>query len=658
MRSVKYLLVGLGLLASIFLPSFINGTAHAAALAGEAFTGVSTAANAWTSGGTGGSVACLTAASTSASNSIPMCSGGPLDSAGSGFLRLTPASNTRSGFVIYNTPVSAADGLNIEFDMYQYGGTGADGISFFLIDGSASPTQPGAPGGSLGYSRNDTGTAGIVGGYVGVGFDRFGNFSSSAFGSGGPGAQANSITVRGSEASDYAYVTRTSANSSLSGTTRSNSLRKVKININTGNIMSVAVDYNGSNGYETELSGIDLNTINGPGSLPANFKFGFAASTGGSTNTHEIRGLTVETNPPSVGLSLSHTGNFVQGSTGQFTLTASNDSSAEATDGLITVSHTLPSGLTPTTATGTGWTCGINGQTVTCTRPGDAGNALNPGASAPNITVTVAVANNAGSSLNTTATVSTLNNDSLASQDTDTVTVLAGSYLDDDGIYNVVEDAAPNNGDGNNDGTDDSQQDDVTSLSNPVTNTYAVLETSGCSGSNSDVSMAAESANAAADGSYTYPVGLMNFAIDCASPGDTATVVQYFYGTYDASAMVARKYNATDGTYQNIPGATIANVTLAGQSALKVQYQITDGGPLDEDGLADGTITDPAGPAVLYASTTSSSSSSTPGAPNTGLPQQTMSAYYVAVLAGIGLTGYGAATLYRVRKDQTSSSIE
>lgn len=655
MKVVIGLLASFGLLASIVLPLFAASTVQAAALASETFTGVATTANAWTSGGSGGSVACLTAASTSAANSVPMCSGGPLDSDGSGFLRLTPTANSRSGFVIYNTPVAASDGLNIEFDMYQYGGSGADGVSFFLIDGAANPTQPGAPGGSLGYSRNDSGTAGIVGGYVGVGFDRFGNFSNPAFGSGGPGAQANSITVRGSEASDYQYVTHTAANSSLSGTTRTNSLRKVKINISTGNIMSVAVDYNGGNGYETELSGIDLSTINGPGSLPANFKFGFAASTGGSTNTHEISGLTVETNPPSVSMTVSHSGNFVQGATGQFTLGASNGSSAEATDGLITVTQTLPTGLTPTAASGSGWTCNINGQIVTCTRPGDSGNALQPGTSAPNITVTVAVANNASSSLDTTASVNTPNNDSLTSEDTDTVTVLAGSYLDDDGIYNVVEDAAPNSGDGNNDGTDDSQQDNVTSLSNPVTSSYAVLETTGCSGTNSSVSVAAESANAAADGSYTYPVGLMDFKIDCTTPGDTATVIQYFYGSYNAATMVARKYDTVRGTYQDIPGASITSVTLAGQPALKVQYQITDGGPLDEDSLADGTITDPAGPAVL---TSTVATPSTPGAPDTGLPQQAMTLYYAAGLAGVSLIVYGATIIRRSRPAESTASSQ
>jgi hypothetical protein len=630
-------------IVAIAAPIFTIVTTWAADLAGETFTGISTPANAWVSGGSGGSVACLTAATSSAANSIPACPSGPIDTVGNGVLRLTPAANTRSGFAIYNTPVSASDGLNIEFTMYQWGGTNADGISFFLIDGAANPTQPGAAGGALGYASS-TLTPGIDGGYVGVGFDRFGNFSNSDVGGGGPGPQANTIGIRGSEASGYDFVTNTPADGSLSGTTRTNSARPVKINISTNNIMSVAVNY--GSGYVTELSGIDLNSINGEDSMPANFKFGFAASTGGSTNNHEIRGLTVETNPPSASVSVSHTGNFVQGSTGEFTLDVSNDSAAEATDGLITVQQTLPAGFTPIGATGTGWTCEIDGQDVTCTRPGDGGNALAPGTSTPDITVTVAVASNATTPLNTTATVDTPGNSSEQDEDSDSVTVLAGSYLDNDGVFNDVEAAAPNSGDGNNDGDPDSEQDNVTSIPNSITGNYTVLEADGCTDGNNDVSLGAESANPTTDGSYTYPAGLLAFELECATPGDTATVVQYFYGTFDPASMVARKYDAADGTYQNIPGAVLSSVTIAGQAALKIEYQITDGGPLDQDGLADGTIVDPAGPAVLAGSVTAP----TPGAPNTGLATQSTALYYIAGAAGIGLVIYATIRGRRLQK--------
>jgi uncharacterized repeat protein (TIGR01451 family) len=53
-------------------------------------------------------------------------------------------------------------------------------------------------------------------------------------------------------------------------------------------------------------------------------------------------------------------------STGYFTVTPSNIG-AVATTGTVTVVDTMPAGITPTAATGTGWTCNIAGQVVTCT---------------------------------------------------------------------------------------------------------------------------------------------------------------------------------------------------------------------------------------------------------------------------------------------------
>ena len=53
-------------------------------------------------------------------------------------------------------------------------------------------------------------------------------------------------------------------------------------------------------------------------------------------------------------------------STGYYTITSSNVGTL-ATSGTITVVDTMPSGITPTSASGTGWTCVIAGQVVTCT---------------------------------------------------------------------------------------------------------------------------------------------------------------------------------------------------------------------------------------------------------------------------------------------------
>src|SRR4029077_20200533 len=89
-----------------------------------------------------------------------------------------------------------------------------------------------------------------------------------------------------------------------------------------------------------------------------------------------------------------------RGSTGNYSLTVSNIG-ASASSGLVTVSDTLPAGLAPSTASGTGWTCGIAGQAVTCTRS----DALGAGASYPAITIAVTVSQAATSPLTNTATV-------------------------------------------------------------------------------------------------------------------------------------------------------------------------------------------------------------------------------------------------------------
>lgn len=613
-------------------------TSRAAGLMSESFAGVSTPANAWISGGSGGTVACLTAASSSAANSIPACSGGPIDSVGNGVLRLTPAEDARSGFAIFNTPVSADEGLNIEFDMYQYGGSGADGISFFLIDGAANPTQPGASGGSLGYSGSDSENPGIDGGYVGIGFDRYGNFSSSGAGPGGPGALANAIAIRGSEASGYQFVSNKAAAGQLAGTTRSNSKRPVRITISTNNIMTVQVDY--GSGYVTELSNIDLKSINGAESFPESFKFGFAASTGGFNNTHEIGGLTVETNPPNVSLSVDYADSYVQGQSGTFSVTATNDASAEDTAGAISVQSTLPSGLTPTSASGTGWQCGVAGQVVTCTRE----DVLAPGATTPAIEVAFDVAGDAPAELDNTVEVSVSDNANPSPSVESTLTILSADYLDEDGVTNVVEAAAPNGGDANDDSIPDNEQANVTSLVNPVTGEYVTLAASGCEDGNANVQVTDQTDIGVEDGDFSYPVGLLGFTLSCANPGDEATITQYFFAEFDAEEFEARKYSEALESFATIEAAVIETVEIGGQSALKVEYTVVDGDELDEDGLVNGEIVDPSGPAVLAASTPGSDPTPTP----TPTPSLTSSAPTPTPtsLSGGKLPGTGASVLW------------
>jgi len=120
--------------------------------------------------------------------------------AGSGRLRLTPAANSYSSFFLLDTGLPVTDGIDIRFKMQQWGGTGADGISFFLKDGSNTDTSPGAGGGALGYmcgapptctGAGYASTPGVKGALFGIGFDAYGNFNSGA----------NKVTIRGADTS-------------------------------------------------------------------------------------------------------------------------------------------------------------------------------------------------------------------------------------------------------------------------------------------------------------------------------------------------------------------------------------------------------------------------------------------------------------------------
>ncbi|MFD5430257.1 DUF11 domain-containing protein, partial [Streptomyces sp. NPDC127084] len=93
-------------------------------------------------------------------------------------------------------------------------------------------------------------------------------------------------------------------------------------------------------------------------------------------------------------------GTFTPGGQGTYTLTVTNSGDG-ATDGTtVTLTDTLPAGLTAASLSGTGWTCVL--ATLTCTRT----DALDPGESYPPITLTVNVSSDAPAQVTNTATVS------------------------------------------------------------------------------------------------------------------------------------------------------------------------------------------------------------------------------------------------------------
>ena len=96
----------------------------------------------------------------------------------------------------------------------------------------------------------------------------------------------------------------------------------------------------------------------------------------------------------------SHTGNFTTGSTGTYTVTVTN-AGPTSDPGPLTVTDTLPNGLTYISGTGTGWSCSSVGQAITCVHAA----ALAKGASA-RLTIKVNVLPAAAPGVTNTASVS------------------------------------------------------------------------------------------------------------------------------------------------------------------------------------------------------------------------------------------------------------
>jgi len=123
---------------------------------------------------------------------------------------------------------------------------------------------------------------------------------------------------------------------------------------------------------------------------------------------------------PDLTVSSSHTGNFGAGFSEAYSLLVSNVGLV-STGTAMTVTDTLPSGLSFVSGSGSGWSCAASGQSVACTR-----SAVLAAAASTTIGLTVAVENSAAASVINSATVSTTEDlNSANNTGTDITTVVA-----------------------------------------------------------------------------------------------------------------------------------------------------------------------------------------------------------------------------------------
>ncbi|GCD93751.1 DUF11 domain-containing protein [Embleya hyalina] len=215
-----------------------------------------------------------------------------------GSLELTPNAQAKAGTAFLDQPFSSTLGVTIDFDYSCEGGGGSgfgDGFSVYLIDG-AHTTAPGGRGGALGYSTTKSGSTivadGVTAGYVGIGFDNFGNFSAPAAGPDGPGPQPNTVGVRGSGnlKQGFHWLVGEQVEGGFRGGWEKGA--HIQVSVIAGRLTVRVADRANPNG--TLVIG-DFDLVDAPGQVPVpdTFKLGFAAGTGGAIAAHRIRDLVV-----------------------------------------------------------------------------------------------------------------------------------------------------------------------------------------------------------------------------------------------------------------------------------------------------------------------------------------------------------------------------
>lgn len=224
-----------------------------------------------------------------------------------GRLRLTDDStNVATGATVQRTFPAANNLITVTFKYYGYStrsNRGADGMALIVSDARVTP-QPGAYGGSLGYAQK-TDISGFAGGWLGIGFDEFGNYSNATEGRiGGIGSRSDAIAIRGSGSGTdgYRYLTGTGTlpngidNSSSTSSANPGHLYRVTIDSRTRGktLVTVERDTGGSGrNYSTLVSAYDVQAHSSQASVPDNFWLSFTGSTGSNVNIHELDDLQV-----------------------------------------------------------------------------------------------------------------------------------------------------------------------------------------------------------------------------------------------------------------------------------------------------------------------------------------------------------------------------
>jgi len=157
------------------------------------------------------------------------------------------------------------------------------------------------------------------------------------------------------------------------------------------------------------------------------------------------------------------------------------------------------------------------------------------------------------------------------------------------GVSMIIEDGAPNNGDGNGDGIPDRLQDNVASIRNAGNREYITLAVEDC-----DYMFDVNPLPSNDPEAYLFPYGMVEFKVPCSE----ANVTLIFHSLPAFTDFVYRKISSA-GNYFEFTNARFGQMQVGGKTVATVRLNLKDGGPEDFDGIINGVIYDPGGPATL-----------------------------------------------------------
>jgi LPXTG-site transpeptidase (sortase) family protein len=443
-------------------------------------------ANFASSGGTGGGIVMIRTGSLAGTGTIT-ANGGvgvtPVNDGGGG--------GGAGGSVVVTTNTGTVNGLTIHADggqgtdAWPTGGTGAanyhgpgggGGGGVIITSNALPPAQTSVVGGVHGTTTVDLNTFGSVSGSAGV----VSTTTPGAIPGSSSGAECLPVltttkttstpnvnnTVGGTTATYSITVGNAASTGSAIGISISDALPAGFTYASTGSVTLIAgatrpATVNPAAGATNPVFGTF--TIPGGGSVVITFTVNIAASVAPGTYNNPATATYLDPTRTTVGgtiavgyagggaervtvhapdltITKSHVDPITRGTTATYTVTATNSGNVP-TSGTVTVTDTLPAGLTPTGAAGPGWTCPAPvGQVVTCTRA----DVLAGPASYPPITVTVTVLQGAASSVTNTASVSGGSETNSTNDTANDPTNIVSSA--DIAVTKTVDNATPNQG--------------------------------------------------------------------------------------------------------------------------------------------------------------------------------------------------------------------